>query len=93
MTILESKIETYLCKQVELGGGFISKFVDPTRRGAPDRIVFMPWGCVYIIELKRPKGKAKVHQEKYHAMIRATGTNVYVLDTLEAIDSFFRMLA
>jgi hypothetical protein len=92
MTVLESKIETYLCEQAQMCGGFVAKFVDPSRRGAPDRILFLPWGAVYFVELKRPKGKTKVHQDNYHKLMRDAGTNVYVLDTFKAVESFFRMV-
>ena len=90
----ESVVEDYFCEQVALGHGFVAKFVDPTRRGAPDRIVFMPWGGVYFVELKRPKGgRYSRLQEPYHAEIEKRMTPVYCISTLEGVDSFFRMIA
>ena len=91
-TCKESVVEGEFCRQAELGGGFVGKWVDPTRRGAPDRVLVMPFG-VYFVELKRPKGKAKVHQENYHKLIRKAGGEVYLVDSVEAVHSFYRMIA
>lgn len=90
----ESEVEAYFCEQIELGGGFVAKFVDPTRRGAPDRIVFMPGGCVYFVELKRPKGgRYSALQYAYHAELALRGTTVYCIHSREQADGFFRMIA
>lgn len=89
----ESAVEAYFCEQVALGGGFVAKFVDPTRRGAPDRIVFMPRGYAYFVELKRPKGgKYSEMQRQYHAELAKRGTYVYGLHNRLAVDSFLFQL-
>lgn len=90
----ESEVETYFCEQVALGGGgFVAKFVDPSRRGAPDRIAFLPGGGVYFVELKRPEGgRYSKLQEQYQAEIEKRGTPVVRLHTKHQVDKFFRFI-
>ena len=52
----ESEIENYLVWTVETLGGKAYKFKSPSQRGVSDRIVCMPNGETWFIELKRPKG-------------------------------------
>lgn len=52
----ESEIENYLVWTVETLGGKTYKFKSPNQRGVADRIVCMPNGETWFIELKRPKG-------------------------------------
>lgn len=56
MTKLEKEIEGKLRLMVIKHGGLCLKWVCPGWSGVPDRIVLMPGGRVYFIELKRPKG-------------------------------------
>lgn len=52
----ESEIETYLVWTVEALGGCAWKFKSPNQRGVADRVVCLPNGETWFIELKRPKG-------------------------------------
>lgn len=56
MTPLEKDIEQKLRKMVEAHGGLCLKWVCPGWSGVPDRIVLLPGGRIYFVELKRPKG-------------------------------------
>lgn len=56
MTTLEKEIERKLRLMVTKHGGMCLKLVCPGWSGVPDRIVLMPGGRVYFVELKRPKG-------------------------------------
>lgn len=56
MTKLEKEIEAKLRKMVTKHGGHCLKWVCPGWSGVPDRIVLLPGGRVYFVELKRPKG-------------------------------------
>lgn len=56
MTALEKEVERRLRKMVSRHGGMCLKWVCPGWTGVPDRIVLMPGGRVYFVELKRPKG-------------------------------------
>lgn len=55
-TTLEKEIEAKLTAMVHRHGGECLKWVCPGWAGVPDRIVLMPEGRVWFVELKRPKG-------------------------------------
>lgn len=52
----ESEVENLLVWTVERMGGRAYKFASPSQRGVSDRIVCLPNGQTWFIELKRPKG-------------------------------------
>lgn len=86
--VTEREVEKYLVARVTELGGFCPKFVDPGRRGAPDRIVMLPGHSSVYVELKRPiGGEVSVSQERFHAKIRAAGQLVWVINTKAAVDA------
>ena len=74
----EKEIEKDLAQRTKLAGGLAVKFVDPARRGAPDRILLFSCGRVVFVELKRADGKISALQNIYHAQLRELGYDVYV---------------
>lgn len=64
---LERELESKLVDEIKKRGGLCLKWVSPGAAGVPDRIVLMPYGCVYFIELKRPKGGKRAELQKYWA--------------------------
>jgi hypothetical protein len=87
---VEAVIETYLCEEAKSRGGAALKFIDPGRRGAPDRLVVLPGHPTYYVELKRPHlGVLDAAQERYHERLRAWGQKVFVLWSKEEVDGFF----
>ena len=52
----ESDVENLLVWHVERMGGKAYKFESPSHRGVADRVVCLPDGATWFIELKRPKG-------------------------------------
>jgi hypothetical protein len=85
----EAMAEQHLRERVEALGGICPKFIDPSRRGAPDRMVIMPGKPIYFVEMKRYKlGTVKPWQERYHADLRACGHEVRVLWSKEEVDEF-----
>lgn len=93
LTMREVKVEQHLRDEVKQRGGMCQKWVDTGRRGAPDRLVLLPGHPTYFVELKRPAlGKLAPHQARYHEDIRAAGQSVVVLDSIEAVDAFLRVL-
>lgn len=84
----EQKIELYLKKQVELMGGKAYKFVSPGVRGVPDRIVIIPGGHIYFIELKASGKKLRPLQKVIHNQLKNLRCDVRVIDTKEKVDEF-----
>ena len=90
--MLESKIEKKLVSVVRKHGGRCLKFVSPGNAGVPDRIVMMPHGKIYFVELKAPGEKPRPLQIAIHEEFAAMGFKVEVIDTLEGVEAFARRL-
>ncbi|WP_257834991.1 hypothetical protein [Burkholderia glumae] len=86
--MLEKTVEAYLVERVRALGGEPYKFTSPARASVPDRIVVLPPGRVYFIEVKRPGGKLTRGQEREHERLRRLGADVRVLDSIGAINAF-----
>lgn len=87
----ESVIEAHLVKRVKELGGECRKVTWQGRKGAPDRLVMLPpRDCeenpTTWVELKAPGEKAKPHQAREHARMRAMGQHVVVIDSIEGIE-------
>jgi len=64
--VKESLVEAELIARVQAMGGVCIKVQAVGRRGFFDRIVVLPKGRVYFVELKRPKGgRLSPHQIWY----------------------------
>ena len=50
----ESTIENYLVRRCKELGVLCFKFVSPSHRGVPDRLLIFPHGLVAFVELKAP---------------------------------------
>ena len=53
----ESTIEKHLVTQVKALGGMAYKFTSPAHRGVADRVVCLPDGQTWFVELKAPSGR------------------------------------
>lgn len=84
----EQKIEMYLKKKIKLIDGKAFKFASPGMSGVPDRIVIIPGGHIYFIELKAPKKKLRKIQEIRVKQLKNLGCNVLVIDSKEKVDEF-----
>lgn len=84
----ESKIESHLKTEVENLGGLCIKFLPTYFTGIPDRLVLLPGGCMYFVELKAPKKKTHGRQPYVIALLQKLGFNVLVIDTIEKVNSF-----
>jgi hypothetical protein len=96
----ESDIEKYLVKRAKELGGEVRKVQWIGRRGAPDRIVMLPWRCPRLlggkvadgrntiwIELKAPGVAPEPHQLREHKRMRDMGQRVEVVDSYERVDA------
>lgn len=83
----EAWLELRLRKAVEKAGGQAFKWVSG-HVGVPDRIVFLPKGKVYFLELKAEKGVVSAIQAKRIRQITTLGQDARVLRGLTEIDNF-----
>lgn len=88
-TRLESSLELFFRKRIRLLGGMAIKLV-PTEAGLPDRLVIMPGGRVYLVELKTEYGTVSPIQQVYHRRLNQVGMPVYVLYGQEDILDWLR---
>ena len=87
----ESHVEKTLRLQVKARGGWAIKFL-PSVLGLPDRIVLLPGGRIYFVELKSPTGTVEPHQTVIHNRLRTLGFVVEVLNTPTAVESWVASL-
>ena len=87
--MLESEIEQYLRKRVEKElHGKAFKFISPGLNGVPDRLILVPMGRIYFVELKAPGKKLRKLQERVCGSIEQLGFKVLLIDTKEKADAF-----
>lgn len=87
----EKQVEEYLREKVKEIGGRAYKWTSPGNSGVPDRIVVIPGGRIYFIELKKPKGgRTSSLQKVQQKRLKGLGAKVLELHTRELIDEFIR---
>ena len=87
----ESELERILVNEVRRIGGRAYKWVSPGNDGVPDRIVFLPGGKVYLIELKTDTGKLSVLQKIQINRLQGLGQTVLVVRGMQGLIEFFRV--
>ena len=90
--VRERDVEKWLVSQVRKMGGEAYKFVSPGNDGVPDRLVCMPDGLVYFIELKTDQGRPSGIQQWQMKRLRRMGCNVFLVTGMEEAKDFIRML-
>lgn len=83
----ERQIEQKLVKAVSTVGGLALKFTSPGFDGMPDRLVLLPEGKMFFVEVKAPGKKLRPLQIKRKGQLEALGFRVYCLDNLAQIQS------
>ena len=86
--MLERDVEAYFRKAVAAAGGVAFKFVSPSHRGVSDRIVCLPGGAVWFVELKRPGGRLSPLQHVFAAEMERLGQNYTVLSSKMEVDEW-----
>ena len=89
--MLEREIEAGLVRGVERKGGLCLKWVCPGTRGAPDRIVVLPGGRIWFVELKTPRGSLRPWQLRFHRRLEkvgGAGLTVAVLRSEDDVEDF-----
>jgi hypothetical protein len=84
--MLESEIEAYFVKSVKSLGGIAYKFNSLSNRGVSDRIVCLPNGETWFVELKRDGGKLSALQKLFAEDMRKLNQNYACLWNKENVD-------
>jgi len=90
MPLLESDIERYLVRRTIEHGGVAYKWVSPGRVGVADRIVLLPGGVVWFVELKTVKGRLSPWQKVFAAEMRRMGMNYIVIKSKGEVDELLQ---
>lgn len=89
----ERDIEIYLRDQVKKIKGRAYKFESPGNSGVPDRLVLLPGGRVFFIELKAPGKKSRPLQVAQQRKIASLGCEVLEIDSFEKVDRFIEKVS
>jgi hypothetical protein len=84
----EKTIEEYLTWAVERAGGVTFKFRSPSQRGVADRIVCLPNGETWFVELKAERGRLSPLQKVFASVMAQTNQKYKVLYRIEEVDAF-----
>lgn len=85
---MERDIERYLVRRVKDIGGIAYKFVSPSNRGVADRLVVLPDGVVWFVEVKRQGGRMSTLQQLFKRDVERLGHNHMVLWDMADVDTF-----
>lgn len=88
--MLEKDIERHLVNRVKELGGIAYKFNSLSARGVSDRIVCLPSGATWFVELKQPKGKLSALLELFANDMRRLNQNYACLWSKEMVDEWLK---
>lgn len=88
----EKLLEKTLREKAKSLGGLALKFHCLSFTGFPDRIILMPLGRIYFVELKSEGKKPTPIQKIVHKMLQDLGFLVVVIDTKILLNFFLEML-
>jgi len=86
---LERDIERHLVRRAREHGGVAYKWVSPGHVGVADRIVLLPGGVVWFVELKTARGRLSPWQKLFAADMRRMGMNYIVIRSKEEVNAYF----
>lgn len=86
--MLEKNIEAHLVKRVKALGGVAYKFTSPAHRGVADRVVCLPDGQTWFVELKTEGGKLSPLQKVFAADMARMNQKYVCLWNKEQVDEF-----
>lgn len=89
---MEKYIERYLRKEIEKLGGLCLKFVSPGNAGVPDRLVILPGGRVWFVEVKTDGGRVRPLQRWWQKKLRAVGIPSLIIKGMVDAQVFITLL-
>ena len=78
----EAEVEKKICDYVRSKGGIPYKFTSPGRRNVPDRLIVLPNGISFFLELKAEGKKPTTGQLREMERLADLGQNVYWVDNV-----------
>lgn len=90
--VRERDIERWLVGQIKRMGGEAFKFVSPGNDGVPDRMVCMPGGKIYFIELKTEEGGPSKIQTYQIRRFQKLGCDVRIISGREEAERFVQQI-
>ena len=85
----ESSLEREFVDRIKKAGGLCWKFTSPGTSGVPDRVVILPQGRVYFVELKRDGGVASAVQKTRIKELAGLGAQARICIGKIGIEEFF----
>jgi len=85
----EKTLEKKLREKVARLGGLAVKLIASSFTGLPDRLVLIPGGRIWFVELKSGGKKPSPRQEIVIALLRRLGFTVWIVDSEEKLKQFF----
>jgi hypothetical protein len=86
--MLEKQVEAYLVKRVKELGGRAYKFTSPAHRGVADRIVCLPNGQTWFVEVKTEGGRLSELQKVFASDMALMNQKYVCLWNKEQIDEW-----
>lgn len=86
----ESTIEKYFVAKVKALGGMAYKFTSPAHRGVADRVVCLPDGSTWFVELKAPGGRLSELQKIFQSDMVRLRQNYACLWSKEHVDEWVK---
>lgn len=84
----EAGLEQRLRREIEKRGGLARKLVTPGAAGAQDRLILMPGGRVWFVELKAPGRCPRPLQLHRAEELRRLGFEVRVISSFAELERF-----
>jgi hypothetical protein len=89
----ESSLEKRLRDGVKRLGGWAIKFLPFVIAGLPDRIVLMPFGRIWFVEMKAPGKKPTPLQQVWLNRLTKLGFKTRVIDNEILLKEFFKEIS
>jgi hypothetical protein len=84
----ESTLEKILREEVDQAGGMCIKLPANLYRGIPDRLVLLPRGRLFFLELKTDKGQTSRAQAAFRTFLQSLGYKSYIIQGKRALEGF-----
>lgn len=77
-------------RRVKELGGVAYKFVSPSNRGVADRLVVLPGGRVWFVEVKKEGGRLSTLQNIFAAEMQRLQQNIAIVWSKEDVDDLIK---